>query len=171
MAKSPKLNDLQLILLGAALQCDGGSLLPFPDSVARDTARITKAVASLLRHKLIEEVVVTIQVPAWREGDDQRLGLVITAAGRNLLGAGEPEEGDGPKAGDVAAPPPVHTKVGLVLNLLHRPEGATLAELAAATGWLPHTTRAALTGLRKKGHAIGKARRDEATCYRIGTEG
>lgn len=31
--------------------------------------------------------------------------------------------------------------------------GASLDELAGATGWLPHTTRAALTGLRKKGHA------------------
>jgi hypothetical protein len=37
----------------------------------------------------------------------------------------------------------------------------------AATGWLPHTTRAALTGLRKKGHVIEKTKRDDATCYRI----
>lgn len=46
------------------------------------------------------------------------------------------------------------TKVGLVLDLLARTEGATLNQLVAATGWLPHTTRAALTGLKKKGHAL-----------------
>ena len=32
---------------------------------------------------------------------------------------------------------------------------------------LPHTTRAALTGLRKKGHAVDKFKRDDVTCYRI----
>ena len=46
-------------------------------------------------------------------------------------------------------------------------EGATLADLIEATGWLPHTTRAALTGLRKKGHVLAKDKRGDATCYRI----
>lgn len=46
------------------------------------------------------------------------------------------------------------SKAALVLGLLQRPEGATIDQLVAATGWLPHTTRAALTGLKKKGHAV-----------------
>lgn len=46
------------------------------------------------------------------------------------------------------------TKSGAVLALLQRREGATLGQLVEATGWLPHTARAALTGLRKKGHVI-----------------
>ena len=46
------------------------------------------------------------------------------------------------------------SKSGLVLELLTRPEGATIEQLVAGTGWLPHTTRAALTGLKKKGHTI-----------------
>ena len=54
-----------------------------------------------------------------------------------------------------------------MLALLRRAEGATLAELVEATGWLPHTTRAALTGLRKKGHGIVREKRDEVTYYRI----
>jgi hypothetical protein len=37
----------------------------------------------------------------------------------------------------------------MVIALLQQEQGATLAELIATTGWLPHTTRAALTGLRK----------------------
>lgn len=37
----------------------------------------------------------------------------------------------------------------LVIDLLARKEGASLDEMIAATGWLPHTTRAALTGLRQ----------------------
>jgi hypothetical protein len=67
--------------------------------------------------------------------------------------------------------PPTSTskpsKIGKVLGLLQRDDGATLAELVAATGWQPHTTRAALTGLRKKGHLIEKWQRNGATTYRI----
>lgn len=59
------------------------------------------------------------------------------------------------------------SKISLVLQLLRREDGATLAELVEATGWLPHTTRAALTGLRKKGHSLEKTKRSDATCYRI----
>jgi hypothetical protein len=54
-----------------------------------------------------------------------------------------------------------------VLALLQRKNGATLADLVAATGWQPHTTRAALTGLRKRGHVIEKSQRGGATTYRI----
>ena len=56
-----------------------------------------------------------------------------------------------------AAPEPgskAQTKTDLVLGLLSRGGGATLDQLVAATGWLPHTARAALTGLKKKGHTI-----------------
>lgn len=51
------------------------------------------------------------------------------------------------------------SKTSQVLSLLQRPEGATLGQLVAVTGWLPHTTRAALTGLRKKGHAVTSEKR------------
>ena len=56
-----------------------------------------------------------------------------------------------------------------MITLLKRPGGATLAELVAATSWLPHTTRAALTGLRKRGYAVGIDRADKArgSVYRI----
>jgi Protein of unknown function (DUF3489) len=60
------------------------------------------------------------------------------------------------------------TKQALVLELLQRKEGAGLAELVAATGWLPHTTRAALTRLRQSGHELEKEKRDTGeTAYRI----
>ena len=66
-----------------------------------------------------------------------------------------------------APSPAPGTKTAAVIALLERESGATLAELIAATSWLPHTTRAALTGLRKKGHAIERTKRGEETCYRI----
>lgn len=69
-----------------------------------------------------------------------------------------------------SAPAPRESKIAKVLALLQREQGATLAEMIEATSWLPHTTRAALTGLKKKGHKITKDKRDDATCYRIGSK-
>jgi hypothetical protein len=50
--------------------------------------------------------------------------------------------------------------------LLLRDEGATFDQMIAATGWLPHTTRAALTGLRKRGYAIDSDKVDGVRTYR-----
>jgi hypothetical protein len=65
-------------------------------------------------------------------------------------------------------PPRRGTKIAQVIDLLQG-GGATIAELIAATGWLPHTTRAALTGLRKRGYGVGLDRSDQArgSLYRI----
>ena len=54
-----------------------------------------------------------------------------------------------------------------VIALLKREQGASLAEIVDATSWQPHSARAALTGLKKKGHSIERTKRDEASCYRI----
>jgi len=42
------------------------------------------------------------------------------------------------------------TKQAKLLELLRRPEGATIAQLVKATGWQPHTVRGALAGALKK---------------------
>ena len=79
---------------------------------------------------------------------------------------------DRPNSGVTGSPtsPRSGTKIAQVIELLQRGDGATLAELVVATGWLPHTTRAALTGLRKRGYAVGIDRADKArgSVYRIG---
>lgn len=54
-----------------------------------------------------------------------------------------------------------------VIDRLRHHRGATIDELIAATNWLPHTTRAALTGLRKRGYAIERIRLEGITRYRI----
>jgi hypothetical protein len=61
------------------------------------------------------------------------------------------------------------SKLARVIGLLERDHGATIAELIAATGWLAHTTRAALTGLRKRGYAVAIDRSDDkrGSFYRI----
>jgi Protein of unknown function (DUF3489) len=61
------------------------------------------------------------------------------------------------------------SKLMEVIELLRRDHGATIDELIGATDWLPHTTRAALTGLRKRGYSITRDRSDGATRYAIRT--
>lgn len=59
------------------------------------------------------------------------------------------------------------TKQSLVLDLVRRPEGALLSQIVEVTGWLPHTARAALTGLKKKGHAITSTKLGKVTRYSL----
>ncbi|HWV13143.1 MAG TPA: DUF3489 domain-containing protein [Sphingobium sp.] len=187
MTKTVRLTDIQLVLLSTAAQRDNGSLLPPPDTLGDSGGRIRKAVASLIRRHLAEEVELPSGADAWRTEGGHSVGVVITDAGRAAIGlttqeAPEPALAAGPtptaadESAAVAAPPAVaelpsgpgaHTKSALVLEMLRRTSGATLDELTSATSWLPHTTRAALTGLRKKGHAIEKRKRGAVTCYHL----
>lgn len=59
------------------------------------------------------------------------------------------------------------TKQDLVLTLLQGEGGVPLGAITQATGWQPHTTRAMLTGLRKKGHAVMRSRVDGETRYAV----
>lgn len=63
------------------------------------------------------------------------------------------------------------SKVDLLLALLRRDQGATLENLITATGWLPHTTRAALTGIKRKGHILSSEKVDGVRTYRVATQG
>lgn len=56
------------------------------------------------------------------------------------------------------------------LALMRRTQGATLRELGSATGWQPHSLRAAISGLRKAGHAIVRTTRGGETCYTVASE-
>lgn len=68
------------------------------------------------------------------------------------------------------APPtePRPTKLDLLIGLLSRADGASIAEMAEAAGWKSHSVRGALAGaLRKKGHVVSSERVDGVRRYRI----
>lgn len=58
-------------------------------------------------------------------------------------------------------------KLGQVLDAIGASSGVSLAELVALTGWQPHTARAALTGLRKRGFRVQLIERDGRKAYRL----
>ena len=62
------------------------------------------------------------------------------------------------------------TKRAMVIAMLQAPEGATIAEIVAATGWLAHTVRGAMSGsLGKKLGLIVTSAKEEirGRVYRI----
>ena len=56
------------------------------------------------------------------------------------------------------APARTESKKDRLIGMLSRDGGSTIAEISAALGWQPHTTRAAITGLRKTGHKVETAK-------------
>jgi hypothetical protein len=63
--------------------------------------------------------------------------------------------------------PQAPSKIDGVIALLKNEQGATLDELVAATRWQPHSARAVLTGLKKKGHIIVREKLEGTSRYRI----
>ena len=60
------------------------------------------------------------------------------------------------------------TKQDAVIKLLKRRQGATVDQIQQATSWQPHSVRAALTGLRRKGHGIARGKNAKGvTIYKI----
>lgn len=102
---------------------------------------------------------------------------MITDVGRRAIQS-EPEPVSDPNtleapAGQASAAsdaevPPRRAQQSLILALLARPSGASLEELAVATGWLPHTMRAALVRLRQKGGSIEREQgKEKISRYRL----
>ncbi len=155
-----KLNELQRVLLVTASQATDHRV----DATRQermDPAKLKTAVASLLRRKLLDtsDASGAKAAPSYR----------ITDAGLAAIGVIDGASMSIAAGADVTNATMVpQTKTALVLSLMERTEGATLDQMVAATGWLPHTTRAALTGLRKRGHGIARTATDDGSVYRIG---
>ncbi|OYW08523.1 MAG: hypothetical protein B7Z53_04600 [Rhodospirillales bacterium 12-71-4] len=77
--------------------------------------------------------------------DAPMAALRTLLAGKPARAAREPGAARKPREG---------TKQEQVLAMLRRPEGATVAQIAEATGWAQHTVRGFFAGLKKKGHAV-----------------
>ena len=71
------------------------------------------------------------------------------------------------KTSDAAAPNAMPTKHQQVIDLLNREGGATLEAMSSKVGWLPHSTRAFMTGLKKKGYVIDSMKVEGVRHYRI----
>jgi len=179
--RSIKLTDTELLVLsGAAKRQDGAATIP----EGKNEKTVQKLAATLIEKGLVREVRAKRGMPVWRRDQKGRaLALTITRRGRTAIDL--PQEGRSEDAGSEAdvpasvgdaasvrselSAPRQGSKLAEVISLLGRKKGAGIEELISATGWLPHSTRAALTGLRKRGFAIERSRGEQGTVYRIVT--
>lgn len=169
------LTETQTLVLSRAAQRDGGTALPLPERLKGGAAK--RVVTPLIAKGLLEEVEVDLRrcgQPVWRStGDGHGVTLAITAAGLEAVGV-ETDDG-GSDAADEALSDPAPakdataadkadigadstvpraprsgTKLAALIRLLRNPDGATMAEMTAATGWQQHTVRGALAASVKK---------------------
>ena len=193
MNSPSKITDTQFAILSEASQRKDRCLIA-PKTVK--AAGALKVAAKLLKAGLVREIKAKTGMEAWRRDEEtgQAYSLKLTDAGLKAIAADERgsqsipstsvprntnENSSKAKIGvDLAAarsatgaptaPPRQGTKIARVVELLQRDKGARLDELIAATGWLPHTARAALTGLRHRGYEVRLERGENgrASVYR-----
>lgn len=166
------LSDAQLALLSAASQ-RADRLVVFDEG--NPSAR--RGVDKLLRRGLLVEVPSHAGQHRWREDEHgEAIAARVSEDGLKVLGIDDVPPAEAPQAlepsdsasGTVVDDRPLNggrpgTKRALIIGMLRHSNGASLADLMAATGWLPHTTRAALSGLRRRGFALEKSKRADGT--------
>ena len=93
-----------------------------------------------------------------------RQGKAAKAQGGQAEREAAPADKPTPRAG---------TKQALMIELLKRPEGATVEQIAAATGWQHHTIRGAISGALKKklGLTVEATRTREVGPNKTGAKG
>jgi hypothetical protein len=184
----PNVIDIQSILLSkAAAHASGAAEKP---ERLRPAAWL-KLGQSLVDQKLMREVRAKGGMPIWRIDDVGRpISLVITRAGRVAISPSDQdsvrvdvERPDSPMRPDLhdtgqeelsrkddagLTPARAGSKQATVIAMLSDGSGATMESLIASTGWLPHTTRAVLSGLRKRGYTVARTQEaDGLSRYRI----
>ena len=171
---SVKLTEAQLVMMSAAAQRKD-RCLSAPATIKGGA--LGKVSGKLAKLGLAREIGAKPGAPIWRRDDaGQGYALKLTAAGLKAIAvdagpqdAIEPSDAPQPQAKTGANPdegghparvaaPRDGTKLALVIEHLQRADDATIIDLTQATGWLPHTMRAALTGLRKRGYAVIRER-------------
>lgn len=165
-----QLSDTQALILSAAAQRPERIALPLPDSLRGGAA--AKVVGTMIAKGLLQEVDADLRKgePVWRETDDGHgTALVATEAGLAAIGieleyanpahtgakdtpsdAPAPDTASEPQAAPKARTPREGTKQATLIAMLRTPEGATIEEITAATGWQSHTVRGAMAGALKK---------------------
>lgn len=148
-----QLTDTQIELLQAAAADENGA------SAEGIDGKLSK---SLIKHELL----ISLPVP---RGPSR---LLITNAGRSAIGLElEPTPPVAPVERPAAAPKADSPsgKLGALVSLLKRPEGATLEQMMDATGWQAHSVRGAMSGSLKKklGLAITSEKTEGGRVYRI----
>ncbi|RBP86969.1 uncharacterized protein DUF3489 [Rhodobacter sp. 140A] len=161
-------SDTQSLILSRAATRPGNIALPLPEGLVGAAAKMV--VGKMIARGWLEEVEANLRrgEPMWREtGDGHGTTLIATEAGLEAIGIepvvasavasarkSKPKPEAEHKPDDTGTAKPVAIRAGTkqaqIIAMLQRPEGATVAEMVAATGWLAHTVRGSISGALKK---------------------
>ncbi|WP_324752563.1 DUF3489 domain-containing protein [Roseovarius sp. Pro17] len=175
----PKLTETQTLILSAAAQRADNLAMPLPKGLHGAAAK--KVVSMMIGRGWLEEVDADTRKgePLWRE-TASGLGttLVVTDAGLLAIGI-EPVVvrtmvAVRKRVAEIPAPklptPRAGTKQAMLIAMLQAPEGTTMEEIIAATGWQAHTARGAMSGAlgKKLGLIVTSVKEnDRGRVYRI----
>jgi hypothetical protein len=151
--KKPK--HMNFVIMTAAASRDDGATHPIPESVKAKSAEANKALRFLQLRGFLAEIPTKDASKSWRKDDQgKHVMLTITERGRNALGPAPLPTPDSTKSkakrNISASKVRKGTKLDLLIGLLKRKTGATIAEAVKATGWQPHSVRGAMSGTLKK---------------------
>ncbi len=144
----PKLADTQLVILSTAAKRDTGAVLPLPKSLKANKGGAANTIRSLIKRGLIAERRANTKDTIWREEGDVCLTILIADTGLAAIGV-DPAEAPADVDTD-AKPNRKCSKQSLLIDLLHRTDGASIDELRSALGWQAHSVRGAISGALKK---------------------
>ena len=149
-----KLTPTQCNMLSVAAQREDRCLEP----AATKTDRTARTVGSrLIEAGYARELKARGSQPIWRHDKESNHGyaLKLTASGMKVAkeGANTSEQTSSSRAASFHHPRPT-SKLAQLIMLLSQEDGITIEDISKSMGWLPHTTRATLTGLRKRGISI-----------------
>lgn len=144
------LTDTQSIILLTACGRDDGMV--FPITAKLKGGAVGNVCKSLLKHALLEEVAATDLNTVWRH-DEERGSITLRATPLAYSTFGITDDLARTTSIPSGTEPPrrrTGTKQDTLIAMLRAPEGATIEEIVAATGWLSHTVRGSMSGALKK---------------------
>lgn len=142
MTTQAKLTDTQTAVLKAAASRPDGNIEPLPTNL-RGGAR-TKVIEGLLARGLITE----------SEGSHLLTDAGYAAVGKRCPVPKDVQKLDVPDALTNREPIPrtlrPGTKLAAIIDAMRNPDGATIAQMMAGTGWQAHSVRGAISGMVRK---------------------
>jgi len=150
-----KLTPTQRNMLSLAVQREDRCLEPLP---SMDGRTVWTFGLKLIEAGFARELKAKDGQPIWRHDKEsvQNYALKLTAAGMKFAAeqANAPERAPSSRAVGLLQHPRPTSKLAHLVALLSHEGGITIEDISKSMGWLPHTTRATLTGLRKRGISI-----------------